>query len=74
MAPEILDNRGYDAKVDIWSLGITAIEMAVGLPPFFDCSTTDVIQLIRKNEPPTLESCEIEDGQFKIYSPIFRYN
>ena len=55
MAPEVIKESGYDEKCDIWSLGITAIEIAHGAPPYFELNPQRVIMLIPQNAPPSLE-------------------
>ena len=55
MAPEIIAEEGYNEKCDIWSLGITAIEVATGMPPYHELYPQRVLMLIPQNPPPTLQ-------------------
>lgn len=54
MSPEVLLKSEYNKKTDIWSLGITAIEMAEGDPPYSEKPTVSVMFLIPKKPPQGL--------------------
>ena len=58
MAPEILIQNSYDFKCDIWSVGISAIEMATGTVPYSNLNTMQALLAIHQNEPPCLEGPE----------------
>ena len=55
LAPEVVQESGYDVSADIWSLGITAIELAQKIPPHSKTPAMRVIFLIPKLNPPTFD-------------------
>ncbi|XP_065190447.1 serine/threonine-protein kinase TAO3-like [Sycon ciliatum] len=58
MAPEVIlamDEGQYTGNVDIWSLGITCIELAERKPPLFNMNAMSALYHIAQNEPPTLK-------------------
>ncbi|KAG7480923.1 hypothetical protein MATL_G00061370 [Megalops atlanticus] len=64
MAPEVIlamDEGQYDGKVDIWSLGITCIELAERKPPLFNMNAMSALYHIAQNDSPTLQSNEWSD-------------
>lgn len=56
MAPEIIKHEEYSFKADIWSLGITAIEMAYGKPPLTEFDPMRVLFRITEGPAPSLDS------------------
>nr|KAG5694807.1 hypothetical protein BaRGS_019184 [Batillaria attramentaria] len=64
MAPEVIQEIGYDCVADIWSLGITALEMAEGKPPYGDIHPMRAIFMIPTKPPPSFRQPDKWSAEF----------
>jgi protein-serine/threonine kinase len=71
MAPEIVKQGGYDYKVDIWALGIVAIEMIEKEPPYLDeTDAAKILKLVAENGTPTIKKPEDLSSEIKGFFSV----
>lgn len=66
MAPEVIRQSMYDAQADVWSLGITIMELATGRPPLSEYHPMRAMFLIPKATPPRLDVKKHDPGMVRF--------
>ncbi|KAG6968503.1 hypothetical protein JG688_00005785 [Phytophthora aleatoria] len=70
MAPEVIQEAQYDCKADLWSLGITALELAEGEPPLAHMHPMRAIFLIPNRAPPELREPNKHSAEFRNFLAV----
>lgn len=70
MAPELTRQKEYSFKVDVWSLGIVAVEMVERHPPYHDEEPNKALHLITMNGTPILMKPERLSSQLKSFMAV----
>ena len=67
MAPEVIHGNDYGVSADVWSAGITALEMAEGEPPYFHDPPVKALLKIYSHPAPQLRDPDKGSNKFKSF-------